>query len=324
MTTHRHLKAALVGFGLIGFGAEAVAESLTVYAAGPRDLAERLSEGFASKEGIQVDLFQATTGQVMARLEAERGNPIADVVISASWESAVALHEAGDLMPYVSPHAATVPDSLKHTHYVAQGASAIALVWNTQSDVPAPADWRDLTDEIYRDQVTMPDPAQSGSAFELLAGMLAADEDATWELLADLKANEIIVPGPNNAALNPVLQGAKSVVFGAVDYISMGQRAAGETIEVIFPTSGTVIAPRPIMILSYASNPEAAERFVDYVLSEEGQAMVADVFLMPARTDVEGLRPGVEELRILDYDADAFSARRDEILARFRETMGMM
>ncbi|PWV81551.1 iron(III) transport system substrate-binding protein [Halomonas sp. A11-A] len=259
----------------------------------------------------------------MARLESEQANPLADVVISASWDSAESLHADGLLHEYLSPNAETVPDFLKTDHYVAQGVSALALVWNRNSDVPAPADWSDLTDAAYRDQVTMPDPAQSGAAFELITGLLTAlGEEATWALMEALADNGMIVPGPNARALNPVLQGAKSVVFGAVDYISLGQQAEGEAIEVIFPESGTVIAPRPMMILASTAMPEEAERFIDFVLSEQGQARVAERYLMPARTDIEALRPTLEELTLIEVDSEAMNAQREEILTRFHEATG--
>lgn len=304
----------------LGLGASlAHADTLTFYSSGPGGLAEALAERFEAETGISVNLFQATTGQVMARLEAEEANPQADVVVSASWGSAEDMHERGLLMEYTSPHSEMVPDFLTHSNYVAQGVSALAIAWNTQSDTPRPSEWADLTDEAYRDLITMPDPAQSGSAFDLVAGLEAAMGDEAWELLAALADNDMIVPGPNAAALNPVLQGAKAVVFGAVDYISYGRAAEGETIEVISPESGTVIAPRPIMILESTDNAEAAQAFVDFVLSEAGQTMVAETYLMPARTDIEGLRPGINDLTIIEVDSDAVAARRAEIIERFNE-----
>jgi len=306
-------------FGLIG--SFACADTLTFYTAGPGGLADALAEAFQAETGITVNVFQGTTGQVMARLEAEEANPQADVVVSASWGSAVELYERGLLMDYLSPNAAEVPDFLKHSHYAAQGISALAMVWNTQSGVPRPSEWTDLADEAYRDLVTMPDPAQSGSAFDLVAGLEVAMGDGVWDLLAALAANDMIVPGPNAAALNPVLQGAKAVVFGAVDYISYGQAASGETIEVIVPASGTVIAPRPMMILESTSNPDAARAFVDFVLSEAGQQLVAATWMMPARADVEGLRPGISDLNVIAVDEDAVAARREEIIARFNATI---
>jgi iron(III) transport system substrate-binding protein len=306
----------------ISLGAHAAkADTLTFYTAGPGNLADALAEAFTAETGIAVNVFQGTTGQVMARLEAEEANPQADVVVSASWGSALDLHERGLLLEYVSPNAEMVPDFLSHTHFVAQGISALAIAWNTQSDTPRPSEWADLTDEAYFDLVTMPDPSQSGSAFDLVAGLEAAMGEEAWTLLGDLAENGMIVPGPNAAALNPVLQGAKAVVFGAVDYISYGRAAAGESVEVIVPESGTVIAPRPMMILESTQNPDAAKAFVDFVLSDAGQALVAETFLMPARTDVEGLRPGIDEITVIEIDEDAVAARRDEIITRFNETV---
>lgn len=299
----------------------ASANELTLYTAGPGSLADKLAEGFKAETGTTVNVFQGTTGQVMARLEAEEANPQADVVISASWDSAVSMKERGLLLEYLSPNAAMVPDFLKDSHYVAQGVSALAIAWNSQSGTSRPEDWSDLAGPEFRALVTMPDPAQSGSAFELIAGLEQARGEEAWALLAELAANEMIVPGPNAAALNPVLQGAKAAVFGAVDYISYANQDRGESIEVIVPESGTVIAPRPMMILQSTTQAEIARQFVDYVLSDAGQALVAETFLMPARTDVEGRRPGISELTVIELDGAELSARREQLIARFNQVV---
>jgi iron(III) transport system substrate-binding protein len=296
------------------------AQSLTVYSAGPNDLINKLAQDFETQTGTKVQAFQGTTGQIMARLEAERSNPVADVVISASWDSAVALKAAGDLLAYQPKGAEQVPDSLKDSHYIAQGVAALALVWNKNSNTPKPSDWSDLAKMDYRRLVLMPDPAQSGAAFEWLSGMLTAmGEEQTWALLTSLRKNGMLVSGPNARALNPVLQGAKAAVIGAVDYIAYGQQAAGETIEVIFPKAGTVIAPRPMMILNYSKQQENAKAFLDYALSPQGQAAVAEVFLIPARQDIKAKRPGLAELNLIAVDSEVMEARRGDILTQFRQ-----
>jgi iron(III) transport system substrate-binding protein len=132
------------------------------------------------------------------------------------------------------------------------------------------------------------------------------------------------VLGPNAQALNPVLQGAKSAVFGAVDYVAYGAAANGESIKVIFPQSGTVIAPRPMMILKTSRVPAQARAFVDYVLSPEGQKMVADAWLMPARDDIASDRPQLKDLKLLaqgNGDA-ADSVPRAQVLAHFAKLFG--
>lgn len=294
---------------------------LTIYTAGPQNLINSLVEGFVAAGGPPANVFQATTGRVMARLEAERANPVADILISASWSSARDLKAQNLLLPHAPPGAATVPDSLKDSHFVAQAISGLGIVWNTRSGTPRPAEWDDLARPEFRNLVTLPDPAQSGSNFDLIAGMLAARGEAAWELFAALERNGAIVAGANQQALNPVLQGAKAAVFGAVDYIAMGAAARGESVEVIFPASGTVIAPRPAMILASSRNQAAARRFIDHMLSDDGQQRVARLFLMPARPEIPASRPTIAQIKILPFDEAAMEARRADILARFRQVM---
>jgi len=291
------------------------AHALTVYTAGPGSLAKSLASGFEKKTGVKVDIFQATTGKVMARLEAEQANPQADILISASWDTAEDLHNRGWLLPYQSANAANVPD-LKSDDFVAQGVSALGIVWNTKSGTPEPKEWRDLTTDAFKDKVTTPDPALSGASLDLLIGLQNGMGDKAWTLFEDLKKNGMVVSGPNAQAVTPVMQGAKAAVFGAVDYVSYGNISQGESLKVIFPASGTVMAPRPMMILKSTQHSDDAKAFVDYVLSPEGQAMVADAWLMPARGDVQAKRPLLNDLKILPTNSDGTSERSD-ILKRF-------
>ncbi|MBS6737378.1 MAG: ABC transporter substrate-binding protein [Enterobacteriaceae bacterium] len=292
------------------------AHALTVYTAGPGSLAKGLASGFEKKTGVKVDIFQATTGKVMARLEAEQANPQADILISASWDTAEDLHNRGWLLPYQSANAEKVPEMLKSTDYVAQGVSALGIVWNTKSGTPEPKEWKDLTAAAFKDKVTTPDPALSGASLDLLIGLQNGMGEGAWTLFDELKKNGMVVSGPNAQAVTPVMQGAKAAVFGAVDYVTYGNIEQGESLKVIFPGSGTVIAPRPMMILKSTQHEADAKAFVDYVLSPEGQKLVADAWLMPARTDVQAKRHLFNELKILPTKNDGTS-ERGAVLKRF-------
>ncbi|SFV37316.1 iron(III) transport system substrate-binding protein [Devosia crocina] len=312
-TTRRAGLAALVALAMAG----TAQADVTVYTAGPASLIEKLAAGFTEETGIKVDFFQATTGQVMARIEAEAANPVVDVLISASWDTATDFAARDWLVPYASPNSETVPDFLKTDTAVAQGVSALAIAWNPNSGTPRPAEWADLAKPEFKDLVNLPDPAQSGATFELVA---ALEAQGGTELFEELAANGAIVAGANAEALNPVLQGAKAAVFGAVDYISLNGKAKGESIEVIFPASGTVIAPRPAMILNWSKNQDEAKQFIDYMLSDQGQAIVAATNLMPARADIAADRPLIEDLNILTIDTEAVYAGREATLAGFAAT----
>ncbi|WP_039054727.1 ABC transporter substrate-binding protein [Enterobacter sp. Bisph1] len=292
------------------------AHALTVYTAGPGSLAKNLAAGFEQQSGIKVNIFQATTGKVMARLEAEQANPQADILISASWDTAEDLHNRGWLLPFTSKNADNVPATMKSADSIAQGISALGIVWNTQSGTPEPKEWRDLTLPEFKDKVTTPDPALSGASLDLLIGLQNGMGDKAWQLFDALKKNGMVVSGPNAQAVTPVMQGAKAAVFGAVDYVTYGNIAQGESLKVIFPASGTVIAPRPMMILKTSQHADDAKAFIDYVLSPEGQKMVADAWLMPARTDVEAKRPLFNALKVLPTQSGG-SSERGEVLKRF-------
>ena len=294
------------------------AHALTVYTAGPGSLAKSLASGFEQQTGVKVTVFQATTGKVMARLEAEQANPQADVLISASWDTAEDLHQRGWLLPFASANADQVPANLKSADYIAQGVSALGIVWNSKSGTPEPKEWRDLTQPAFKDKVTTPDPALSGASLDLLIGPQNSMGDQAWQLFDDLKKNGMVVSGPNAQAVTPVMQGAKAAVFGAVDYVSYGNIQQGESLKVIFPASGTVIAPRPMMILKTSQHADDAKAFIDYVLSPEGQARVADAWLMPARRDVAAKRPLLDALKVLPTTSEG-SSERGAVLARFSQ-----
>ncbi len=163
------------------------AHALTVYTAGPGSLAKSLASGFEQQTGVKVTVFQATTGKVMARLEAEQANPQADVLISASWDTAEDLHQRGWLLPFASANADQVPANLKSADYIAQGVSALGIVWNSKSGTPEPKEWRDLTQPAFKDKVTTPDPALSGASLDLLIGLQNSMGDQAWQLFDDLK-----------------------------------------------------------------------------------------------------------------------------------------
>lgn len=319
--SNKMTSGVLAGMALSLVMASSSVHALTVYTAGPGSLINKLAAGFEKETGTKVDVFQATTGKVMARLDAEQANPRADVLISASWDTATDLQQRGWLLPYESKNAEQVPAAFKTPYYVAQGISALGIVWNSKSGTPEPTDWQDLAQPAFKDKVTTPDPALSGASLDLVIGLQNALGERSWALFEQLKDNGMIIAGPNAQALTPVLQGAKAAVFGAVDYVAYNSVEQGESIKVIFPTSGTAIAPRPMMILKSSKNPEQAKAFVDYVLSPAGQKAVADAWLMPARQDIDAKRPLFKSLKLLP-ESGASNGSREQVLERFARLFG--
>ncbi|RNB82852.1 ABC transporter substrate-binding protein [Brevibacillus panacihumi] len=297
-------------------------DKLTVYVAGPGKMAAQIKEGFEAKSGIKIEQFDGTTGKILARLEAEKSNPVADVVILASWPSGLSLKEQGLTQSYAdAQHADKLYDTWvdQDKHLFGYSASALGITYNTKLVSNPPADWADLTKPEWKGAVNIPDPSLSGSALDFISGYLNENGDGGWTLFKSLKANDVALAGANKEALDPVITGAKSVVMAGVDYMAYEAMAKGEHIDITYPASGTVINPRPAMIMKDAKNLENAKLFMDYLLSDEAQKIVADSYLLPGRTDIPAheSRTQVKEIKELKYDWNWMTEKGPAITSEF-------
>ncbi|HIW91528.1 MAG TPA: extracellular solute-binding protein [Candidatus Corynebacterium avicola] len=296
---------------------------LTYYSANPQGLTDELVEAFEEKTDVSVNVFSGETGKITAKLEAEQGNPQADLVYLASWSAAQSQSSAGGYEEFTPEVDGELRDgwASETGDFTGRDGSALALVTNTEAlgDAEAPADWEDLTDEAYKDKVIMPDPRESGTAADLIAAMVDKwGEDKTWELFDALFDNGMEVQGANGPALDAVTSGSKAVVFGGVDYSAYSAIDKGEPLEVVVPSSGTTITPRPVLVSDQSDNVEAAEAFANFMFSPEGQAISADNYMIPSVGDVPA-NGGTEydDTEQLTTDLDGLAEESDGVTDDF-------
>ena len=261
---------------------------LTVYSAGPEGLATKVQEAFEAKTGLKVEMFQGTTGKILSRMEAEKNNPVADVVVLASVASMEGLKEAGELQPYKEAKNGdkinsdwSDPDG----NYYGYSASALGIAYNTKNVKEAPAEWADLAKANWKDKINIPDPSLSGSAVDFIFGYANADKSA-WDTIKAWKTNGLQVSGANKEALDGVITGAKDATISGVDYMAYKAKADGEPVEIVYPKSGTVVSPRAVGVLKEAKNVDGAKQYVDFLLSDEGQKLVTGAYLLPGNKDI--------------------------------------
>lgn len=296
-------------------------KELVVYSAGPDNLIKEITAGFEKKTGIKVEVFSSTTGKVLSRMKAEKANPKADIAILASLSSAIGLKNDGMTEAY--PNAKNA-DKLfdnwkdKDNNYFSYSGSALAIVYNTKLVKTPPKDWSDLTSPQYNNQINISDPSLSGSCLDFVSGYINVNGDKGWDYFNAVKKNGAQMVGANNEALNPVITGEKSIVLAGVDYMTYAAKAKGEPVDLVYPSSGTVISPRPALILKGAKDKENAEKFIDYLLSDEAQKMVAKEYLLPGRKDikVDGKVTG-NDIRSLNVDWSWMSKNNTDISNKF-------
>lgn len=295
---------------------------LTVYSAGPDGLAANIQEAFEEKTGIKVEMFQGTTGKILSRLEAEKNNPVADVVVLASVASMDGLKATDQLQSYQD---AANKDNInsdwsdREGYFYGYSASALGIAYNTKNTTQVPEDWSDLVKAEWQNKINIPDPSLSGSAVDFLFGYTEADNTA-WSTIDTWKKNGLQVNGANKEALDAVITGEKNATIAGVDYMAYKAKADGEPVEIVYPKSGTVVSPRAVGILKEAKHVEAAKAYVDFLLSDEGQKLVADAYLLPGNKEIAVKnRAALDEIPQLHVDWIGAEVKQLEVLTKFTD-----
>ncbi|WP_455383906.1 extracellular solute-binding protein [Acidihalobacter prosperus] len=300
------------------------AQTLVVYSSGPASLARALAHGFEQRTGAKVDLYTASTGKVMARLAAEKSHPRADVVILANWTAGLALADQKEVYPF---HPADIVKRLRPAldtkgPFLPVGGDTVSIVVNTRkvTDPQSLDDWFALKGTRWQHQVTMPSPLLSGTASDFVLAFTARYGERAWNYFKALKAEGTIWPGPNAAALRPVELGARSAMLSAVGHTSLKAKHKGNALALVFPKSGTVLIPRPILIMRSAHDKALAERFVRYSLSAQGQKLVSSALLIPAVSSVQpaAIWPDLSSVKFISADWQKLASHRTRVLERFR------
>ncbi len=316
--------AALFVASLAGLPASAA--DLVLYTSQPNEDAQATVDGFmAANPSIKVDWVRDGTPKIMAKLQAEiaAGNPVADVLLIADTVTLERLKEAGKLMAYKSPEAVNYDASLYDAggYYYSTKLITTGIVYNTAAAMK-PTSWQDLAKPEAKGLVVMPSPLTSGAAL-IHAQTLAGVPSLGWDFYKSLAANGAIASGGNGQVLKSVASGEKA--YGMiVDYMPIREKAKGAPLAFVFPTEGVSAVTEPVAILSTAKHADAAKAFVDYVLSEKGQAGFVKLGYIPARNGVampEGF-PARSTIKVLPLDAAAAVKNTDQDLKTFSSFYG--
>lgn len=302
--------------------AKTLSGKVTVYMPSPAGLADKLAAGFTAATGVEVEQFQGTTGEILARLEAEEANPVADVVILASWSDGLSMKNDGKLQSYSPINADKIVDGWMDDDATLFGysASAVGVIYNTTLIPELSADWAELTGEQYKDQLAIPDPEKSGACKDFVAGFVNA---YGWDAFEGMAANGMIVPGANKAALEAVTTGEVGILVAGVDYNAYSSMNKGEPLNIYYPAGGTVVNPRPAMILKTAPNMDNAKAFIDYLFSDEAQQLVANAYLLPGRSDVScDNRTNLADIPQIECDWDKMMEIASDSAAKINDICG--
>jgi len=298
--------------------------TITLYTSEPQEKADELVAAFTeSNPGIAVEVFRAGTGDLTARIESERasGGIQADVLLAAdagTFED----YAAEDLLLQYTPADvdALSPEVVDpEGYYTGTRIIPTVIAYNTGAVTDPPTSWAALTDPVHADRLVMPNPDVSGAAAYNAAVWLGEPElGERW--MQDLAANRPVVADSNGPVAQAVATGAQPVGI-VVDYLVRELAEQGSPIAVAYPEEGVPFVSQPAGIFAGTEQPEAAQAFVDFLVSLEGQQLAVEQSYLPVRSDAgspEGA-PALDDIAILSPDLETVRANQDAAVQTFRE-----
>lgn len=264
---------------------------------------------------VEVRWYQAGSEKVAQRVETEwaAGGSPACLLMTSDPFWYVRLADEGRLQSHFAPNVLEVDRSMVDpaARWVGSRVSLVVLAVN--HSIPAgsrPTSFAALADARWVDQVTMPDPLASGTAFTWLAFQDPA-------LIAALHQNRIVAAGGNSAVLNRVASGERPVGVVLLENVLASD---GAPVDVVYPTDGAVAVPGPIALTAGCPNPVAARALYDLLLSPVGQRLLVggDMYAaLPALPPPDGAPP-LAELAVRPWSA-GFAASVTADQARIKD-----
>ena len=166
------------------------------------------------------------------------------------------------------------------------------------------ADSTDLADPKYDDLISSARADKSGSAYIQFATVLQAfgSEEAGWDTYRGMLAN-FVLSGSSGAVPRFVNDGELPIGITLEDS-ALRYKEGGGPVTIVYPSEGTAIAPDAIALVASGPNADNGKAFIDYILSEESQKVVAEQGRRPVRSDVasnESLVP-LTDIPAIEYD----------------------
>ena len=218
---------------------------------------------------IRIEMVRASGGQLITRLktEAAAGKLAADVVDHSDRGLMKGIE--GLFQDYTPPNAADyLASALVSPKLWPRLTPAWCIAYNTELVKNPPKSWMDLTKPEYKGQIGQVIAPSGGTTWTRIMFERQVLGEDYWTRQAATKPTLYPSGAPASDALVRGEISIAPLVYNAI----FPKKRDGAPIETFFPPEGIPITPYATGIPKTAANPNAARLFLDWSLSDEGQA----------------------------------------------------
>ncbi len=315
------------------FLGEAVAkDTVVVYTALENDeIVKYLALAEKELPDLDIKAIRLSTGELGARMLAERSNPQVDVVWGWAVTNMAGFVDRGMLESYKPKNWEKIPANFKDPegYWTAIDLYAAAFVINDKvlasKNLPRPKGWNDLLNPAYKGKLIMPNPASSGTGFLQIASLLVimdpdyknkpVEENKAWDFLKKLDENmgQYIKSGSKPAKLTAAGEYAIGCSFA---YVYTSLKKKGFPVSMVLPSEGVGFELEANALVTGAQHPEAAKKFLDWAISKNAMKQYAKFKLGVSYPGIPGPKdlPAIETVNLAPMDFPWQSKNREKIL----------
>ncbi len=333
MLKHLALAAAL-GIAALANVTEAAAQQRAICYNCPPEWADWGSQlkAIQARLGIQVPPDNKNSGQAIAALIAEKANPVADVTYLGGIAADPA-KDAGVLTPYKPTNWDKIPADLKDPdgNWFTIHSGTLGLFVNKAAlgNKPVPQSWADLLKPEYKGMVGYLDPTSAAvgqlgvMAINLALGGTYDNLDPAIKFFKELAKNQPIVPKQTSYAR--VISGEIPILLDYDFNAYRGQYTDKAPVQFVIPKEGTLVFPYVMGLVNKGPNPDNGKKVLDFVLSDESQAMWGNAYLRPVFADRLSTEakakflPDAEYARAKTVDLKSLAKAQPQIVERYRK-----
>jgi iron(III) transport system substrate-binding protein len=304
--------------------------SITVYSGREEELVAPLFERFTDGTGIEVDVRYGDSAELAATMAEEGDNSPADVFFAQDPGSLGSIE--GQLAELPEDILGRVDERFRDGDgkWVGTSGRVRVIAYNTEalSDAEVPDSVFELTDPRWNGKVGIAPTNASFQAF-VTAMRETVGDGRTRQWLEDMKANDAQVYESNSPIVEAVA--SEEIELGLVNHYYLAlvkeEQPDAPVANKYLPGDdpGALVSTAGAAVLESSDDREAAERFVDYLLSEEGQRFYAEEAEEAEYPLVDGVQPkeglpALDSLQGPEVELDSFGQELEATLELLSET----
>lgn len=321
------ISAAVIAGGEQESGSEDKGK-LVFYAGLQEDHAAMIAEEFEAEFGVETEFVRMSSGEILARLKAEKDNMTASVWYGGPVDGIVAANEEGIIEPYISPEAVNIKEGFKDPKGIWTGIyiGYLGFVGNQailkEKGLEMPTSWADFLKPEYNQEIVVAHPGSSGTAYTMLATlvqMMGEDEAMAYFKKFSPQVRQYTKSGTAPGRMAGLGETTIGITFlhDAIKYKKEGYK----DIIISAPLEGTGYEIGGVALLKNGPDQENAKKFIDWVLTKDVQEMGKTVGSFQFLTNKEALPPEeampIKDTKLIDYNFQWAGENKKRLVERF-------